>query len=370
MEIVTLNLLDILHKSQALYSTNYSGEFRTPVDFLDLILENSDTRDSIVFGLMFLQKKGDKSYLVVDGMKRLITLSLFLHAICECYKLTNEKNIHAIKLIKSRYLFNEEETKIQLNGFAKQVYEKLVKYEKMTPEEKAHPMFEMLHDFWVKIKMNNISAVQLFNELKKMKVLCCIYEDCDVENRDLYQLLNAYQSIDEIALITDFVKDYAPEDEQYWFDIMKLYKDIDLSECFEDFIRNFLTIQKNGIIPQSNLYRSFKRFYQRMNVYQQPKEIFKTIEKFAKHYIQIIQADFENFEIKKLVTTINEQNMHETYPYLLEVLDDYKAGRLTEETLIELLTTVIKFIEEQRQGHFTSTIDFANLSHEINQRLD
>lgn len=61
--------------------------------------------------------------------------------------------------------------------------------------------------------------------------------------------------------------------------------------------------------------------------------------------------------------------MQETYPYLLEVLDDVESGRLTEETLIQLLNTVIAFINEQRSGNFSSTIDFANLSHEINQRI-
>lgn len=38
----------------------------------------------------------------------------------------------------------------------------------MTEEEKQHPMFIQLHEYWAKIKMNNISAVKLFNEIKKL----------------------------------------------------------------------------------------------------------------------------------------------------------------------------------------------------------
>lgn len=82
------------------------------------------------------------------------------------------------------------------------------------------------------------------------------------------------------------------------------------------------------------------------------EDFFKHIEKFAKYYIKILQADFANEEIKSLVSTINEGNMQETYPYLLEVLDDVESGRLTEETLIQLLNTVIAFINEQRSGNF------------------
>ena len=119
---------------------------------------------------MYLQKTDNDSFIVIHGMKRLITLSLLLHAICECYKLTNEKNEHAIELIKKRYLFNNSGTKIQLEGYEKQIYEKLVNYEKMSLEEKEHPMFKVLHEFWAKIKMTNISAKKLFAQIRQIKV--------------------------------------------------------------------------------------------------------------------------------------------------------------------------------------------------------
>lgn len=100
MEVKTLNLLDILNKSQVLYSTDYSGEYQAPADLLENILENSGSEEPIFNGIMFLQKTSSRSYLVVDGIKRIIQFSLLLHALCECYKLTNEKNNHAIELIK------------------------------------------------------------------------------------------------------------------------------------------------------------------------------------------------------------------------------------------------------------------------------
>ncbi len=61
--------------------------------------------------------------------------------------------------------------------------------------------------------------------------------------------------------------------------------------------------------------------------------------------------------------------MQETYPYLLEVLDDVESGRLTEETLIQLLNTVIAFINDQRSCNFSRKIDFATLRHENNQTI-
>lgn len=372
MEIKTLNLLDILNKSQVLYSTDYSGEFQAPADLLENLLENSGSDEPILDGIMFLQKTSSRSYLVVDGIKRIIQFSLLLHALCECYKLTNEKNDHAIELIKKRYLFFGKYTKIHLHGYEKIIYEKLVKYEHMTEEEKQHPMFIQLHEYWAKIKMNNISAVKLFNEIKKVNVLACVYEDSEIENRDLFQYLNCNNpNLEELLLITDFIKENSKDGLKAWYDILDLYKNAGLKDYFKYFVRDFLTIQRNGIIPKANeLYMSFKRYYKRLAPNMDIKDFFKHIEKFAEYYIKILQADFANEEIKSLITTINEGDMQETYPYLLEVLDDVESGRLTEETLIQLLNTVIAFINEQRSGNFSSTIDFANLSHEINQRIN
>ena len=61
--------------------------------------------------------------------------------------------------------------------------------------------------------------------------------------------------------------------------------------------------------------------------------------------------------------------MYETFPYLLEVTDDYSNGRITDETFCQLLDTVILFIAEQRSGSFESAINFGNLSHEINRKM-
>lgn len=372
MELRTLNLLDILNKSQELYSTDYSGEFEAPADLLENILENSNLDEPITNGIMFFQKFEEKSYLVVDGLKRIIQFSLLLHAICECYKRTNDKNSRAIELIKKRYLFSSENLKLQLIGFEKVVYEKLIKYEPMTKEEKEHPIFKQLQEYWTKIKLNNLSATKLFNEIKKINVLACIYEKSEIKNRDLYQYLNCNNSnIEELLLITNFLKEVSIEHINSWYNILDLYKNVGLKNYFKYFIKDFLTIQRNGIIPKSNeLYMSFKRYYKRLVPNMGIENFLKHIEKFARYYIKILQADFKNEEVKSLITTINEHGMQETYPYLLEVLDDIENGRLTDETFIQLLNTVISFIKEQRTGNFSSTINFANLSHEINQRIN
>ncbi|MBR1680611.1 hypothetical protein IJ707_02350 [bacterium] len=372
MEIKLLNLLELIQNTQAFYSTEYSGEYRVPADLLENLLENSQTKEPTFDGVIFLQKINEESYIVVDGMKRLITLSLLLHAICECYKLTSDKNTKAIDLVKKRYLFGNYGTKIQLNDYEKNIYEKLLNYERMTLEEKQHPMFRMLHEFWAKIKMNNLSAVRLFNHIKQIKALVCIYDECKIENRDLYQFLNCNNGyIDELRLINNFIEEKTGEQAVLWYEIIDMFKKADMVRKIKYFFLDFLTIQKNGIIPKENeIYMSFKRFYLRMlNAGQTIDDFFKNVKRIAEIYIKLSTANFENKEIQQRIQTIKDNNMYETFPYLLEVTDDYLNKRITEETLSQLLDTLILFVAEQKSGNFESMVNFANLSHEINRRI-
>lgn len=372
MEIKVTNILEFLNNTQVLYSTEFAGEYVAPVDLLENILENSSTQEPLNFGVLFLNKINNDSYIVIDGLKRLISFSLFLHALCECYKMTNEKNDHAISLIKKRYLFGKLGTKIQLNGYEKEIYEKIVKYEKMSFDEKEHTMFKTLHDFWAKITMNNLSAVQLFKQIKNTNFVICTYENCEVENRDLYQYLNCNNSyIEEIRLITNFIEEKAGEYATYWYEIIEMFKNADMERKIKYFFLDFLTIQKNGVMPKENeIFFSFKRYYLKMiNSGLSLKNLFDVIKTSAEHYIKISNVDFGNAEIEKRIHTLKDNNLYETFPYILEVTDDYENKLITAETFCQLLDTVILFIAEQKSGGFKSTINFGNLSHEINCRM-
>lgn len=372
MEQKTLNLSEILHKTQTFYSSDFSSDYIMSADLLEMLIENIDTEEPLFYGIISLQKSQNNSYIVIDGLNRIISLSLLLHAICECYKLTNKKNEHAIELIKKRYLFNDLGTKIQLRNFDKIVYEKIVNYEKMNSEEKSHAMFEVLHTFWAKIKMNNLSAVELFNQIKKIQVFVNIFDKSDIDKRDIYQHLNCNNpNLNQIKLISSFIKEKTKEGFAIWQEILELFKKADMDLKFKYFIFDFLSIQKNGVIPKDNeIYLSFKKYYLKMiNAGQKPEIFFASLKNTAGYYIKISKAEFENKDIATRIETIKNSNMYETFPYLLEVTEDYENNRITAETFCQLLDNVILFIAEQRSGGFESIINFANLSREITLRM-
>lgn len=360
MKIKSLNLTELLNKTQVLYSVAYTGEYKAPVDLLENLLETVDTDEPFVYGLIFLQKIKNNSYIIIDGTKRLISLSLLLHAICECFKLTKKQQITAS--IKEKFIFSEKELKLQLNGQDKYIYEKLIKYEKLTDEEKESSLFKTLHSFWAKIKMDNIPIEKILKLVKQINAIVCICDETEVQNRDIYQYLNCNNPLlDETALITDFIKEQT--DIKYWNEIIELFKKADMTRKFRYFLVDYLTIQKNGIVPNENeIYMSFKRYYiKALKSGKTPAKIFESLKNFAKYYIKISTANFENKEIKKRIQTIKDNNMYITFPYLLEITDEYMNKKMPEETYCKMLDNVILFVAEQRSGNFESIINYANL---------
>ena len=86
------------------------------------------------------------------------------------------------------------------------------------------------------------------------------------ENRDLYKSLNYNnKNIEELQLITNFIEQNAGDSAKLWYDIVDMFKNADMMRKFRYFLKDFLTIQKNGIIPGDNeLYISFKKYYLRL----------------------------------------------------------------------------------------------------------
>ena len=215
-----VNLLDFLNKTKNLSTLDFATCPVDLVNFLDLMTEEEQFTQKIDLGLIYLYQKTLDNYTVVDGLSRFLSLSLLLHAVCECYKKTSTQNDKAIKTIRSKYLFYEDKTKLRLPTVEQRIYEKIINGERLSGKEKEHPMFVLLHNFWSTIKQENLQASNIFKMLQKISVTVV-----DVENvslLDLYCTLNKNnRDIDPLMLITQYLKQYNIESE--WEKIRSLY---------------------------------------------------------------------------------------------------------------------------------------------------
>ena len=123
-----VNLLKFLNIVHGLHTLSFAKCNRELVNFLDLMMEDEQFTRTIDLGIIYIKQKSDDQYIIVDGLGRIVSLSLLLHAICECYKKTTQKNEKAIKTIRSKYLYSGKKLKLILNEEEAKIYAKILVY--------------------------------------------------------------------------------------------------------------------------------------------------------------------------------------------------------------------------------------------------
>ena len=113
-----------------------------------------------------------------------------------------------------------------------------------------------------------------------------------------------------------------------WLDME--FKFLEASEklnknLFEKFLIDYLTIQKNAVIPQKeNLLKEFIDFYQKISKFQDKELVIKNIYRYSIYYLRITFAQLKDDDIRKKIKTINALKATDSYPFLMEVFEDFE----------------------------------------------
>ena len=359
MEVV--NLLKFLNIVQDLYALDYNRCNRELTDLLDLMSEDEQFVRSIDLGIIFVNRKSIDQYIIVDGLSRILSLSLLLHAVCECYKKTSSKNAKAIKTIRSKYLFNaDSKLKINLHPSDAELYAKLINGDRLSSHEKSKPIFLLLHNYWLRIKNENFQAADIFKMLQKIKVT--VVETQNISKRDLYYKLNSdKRSIDQIALIENYLKE---KDLSFEWESMKE------SYCVEKddmliFLMDFLITKFNyKNFTKERLYENFVNYFETMKQYISTLKIMDNIRFAAMLYNIILNINFENKDIKKAFMDIRRHDGEDTFAYILSVYEDVYKGNISEQTFLEILTTIDEYLKNRQTSG--KNIDFNQLVQYLN----
>ncbi|MBR6127762.1 hypothetical protein IKQ21_08775 [bacterium] len=355
----TVNLLDFLNSAKDLYALDYARCDGELVNFLDLMTEDEQFTRSIDLGIVFVFEKTDNKYIIVDGLGRIVSLSLLLHAICECYKKTTTQNEKAIKTIRSKYLLKNSNLKLHLSEKDNVIYEKIINGERLSGREKSAPLFVLLHNFWSQIKEEKLQASKIFDMLKKIEIT--LVETDDVSRRDLFYKLNRHRNINQILLIDDFMKENKVIDE--WIEIKSKYfvEKNDIYLFLKDF---FITKFNYKRYSEDRLYESFVNYFETMKQDITRKHILQNIERSAMLYYNILNLNFDNDDVRNMFIQIKKHGGEDTYAYILSVYEDYYRGNLSESIFLEILQTVDEYLKNRQSSE--KNIDFNELIQYLN----
>ena len=357
-----VNLLEFLNNTLDLYALDYARcDNRDLVNFLNLMTADEQFTHSIDLGLIFLEQRNTGKYIIVDGLSRILSLCLLLHAVCECYKKTTERNEKAIKTIRKKYLYTSStKIKLHLSKNDADLYVKIINGERLSGHEKQKPMFLLLHNFWTQIKEDNLRAADIFKMLQKINVT--LVETEGVSNRNLYYKLNSgSRKLNQLALIDDYMAEnkVLPA----WEEIKESYKvnKNDLTRFLKDF---FITKFNFKQYDEERLYENFVNYFETMKQYIKPAIVMKNIKRASELYYNILNLDINNEEIKKALINIKRHDGEDTYAYILNVYDDFYSNSISESIFIEILNTIDEYLKNRQSSG--KNIDFNELIQYLN----
>ena len=339
----TVNLLDFLSESKDLNTLDYIKCDMDLLNFLDLFTEEEEFTQKINLGIFFIDYSSMGKVVIVDGINRLLSLSLLLHAVCECYKKTTPKNEKAIKVIRSKYLLNGTKTKLRLPKKEQEIYEKIIFGEHLSGREKETPIFVLLHNFWSQIKQENLTAARIFAMLQKIQIITVDVDNTEV--RDLYYCLNKDKAgLDHLLLIGNYMKKLSVMDE--WNAFKEIFHDnkADIYRFFKDF---YVTVFKYKEFKEDRAYETFVNYFDTMLKYKTAKDIIKSINKTAFIYKDIVNVNIDDDEIKKGIINIKMHNGEDTYSYILCLFEDYIDGNISRVVFLEILSTIDEYLRNR-----------------------
>ncbi len=372
MDSSIISVSQILNNAQIFFSAGFSAGYsfdgKKAADYFEELIENSISPSPIFSGILIMEKTGN-DYTIVDGLQRLTTISLLLCALCENYKGTSEQNEDARSKIFSRFLVSQGEPKLRLEIEQQKIYKKILFSEELNESEKQNNLFLAYKSFLSAIKKRKIAGTELFRIISKIQFMTIITDKLEISVRDFYQVINSNKNESQIKLISNFI---AQEDETsgaLWQTIVGSFKKSEF--LLESFIRDFLITRTDSeTLNKSSLYNNFKKYYYTILKYQAPKTIIEGIFKYSKYYLKILNADFETPQIREQITILNKNGGKDSYPYLMEVLDDLENSHINADAFLNILMMINLFIKSRQEISVSNVnIDFSNLSKELNKML-
>ncbi len=293
--------------------------------------------------------------LIIDGQQRLTTISLLLYALGEAIDNVGEKSEINRRKINNYYLFNNDEEdelhyKLILTQQDKETYIHLID-RPILPDAGSHRLIENYRFFQKKIHESQISPIQLYRGLKKL-VIVDVSLDRNYDNPQLiFESLNSTGlDLSQADLIRNFIlMGLEPQEQtalynEYWLPMEQSFGQAHYTQLFDRFMRDYLTVKNNGIIPTlREIYTEFKSY-----VYSQEtatvKDIVADIYRYASHFAKLALSRSPDAEIQQALQDINVLKVDVAYPFLLEVYDDYSHTLLTREEFITVLNIVESYV--------------------------
>ena len=364
MPSVTASMLDFLggpHQfSIPIFRRRYSWTKKNCKQLLDNILRvgSNDNIQSHFFGsIVYIDRHvtaiGDvRKLIVIDGHQRLATLSLLLSALSLTIKDKDGDIGTSAEELQNYYLFNNQEGelryKLLLTKEDKETLIDLLENRFIFPPTNPSSLLVGNYEYF-KNRLKKVDLKDLYAGIKKLEIASVVPDPAD-DPRKIVETFNATEiSFSQADLIRNYVfinleptfqeKLY----ENYWFPMEQLFGN-EYAKCSDAFMKNYLTLKMGQVLSGKRVYEKFKEYCPVNGNSEQLEKIIIEIGHHAKHYVNMVLLKDRDRELWKCFSDLAELQADASYPFLLEVYDDYNQELIEKSDFIKILRLVESYV--------------------------
>ncbi|QRG65978.1 DUF262 and DUF1524 domain-containing protein [Brevibacillus choshinensis] len=366
MKAVETNLLKFLQGTKQFIIPIYQRKYSWTINqcrqlWNDIVrsAEDENVKGHFVGSIVYIERglyqiSSVPQLLVIDGQQRMTTLTLFLLALGKAIEESDQPCDITKKKIMNYYLVNNDEEgelyhKLILTKSDKDTLINLISDKKLR-DEYSQRVYENFTFFLEVIKKSEIDLNKLYQGIAKL-IVVDISLDRDHDNPQLiFESLNSTGlDLSQADLIRNFVlmklepKEQTDLYTEYWYPMERSFGNLNDSALFDRFMRDYLTV-KTGKIPNIlDVYAVFKDYVYHHSE-QTVKDIIEDIYRFSKHFVKLAFQTEKDKSINQVLVDINTLKVDVSYPFLLEVYDDYEHQKLSKEDFIAILKLVEAYV--------------------------
>jgi hypothetical protein len=133
--------------------------------------------------------------------------------------------------------------------------------------------------------------------------------------------------------------------ENYWKPIEWLAREeITSNSRVSDFIRDFLTIKNKKIPNKQKVYQEFKKTFEFRDV-SKLEPVLKELKKYVRYYNKLLNVQNEiDKDIRNQLSNINRLEINVSFPFLLQVYDDYTENIIDKQEFVAVLSLIESFV--------------------------
>ncbi|MDK8306751.1 DUF262 domain-containing protein [Corynebacterium imitans] len=287
-------------------------------------------------------------WLVIDGQQRLTTVSILMLALAKAIEngdIRADDQSLGVKIVDSFLMIGDQRQEVRFK--LKPVKDDKKAYDALFGEPSGYVAASNLTAnfkyFQDRLRVTEYKADEIWGAVEKLQVMLLELDKDDDPQRIFESLNSTGLDLTEADKVRNFIlMGHAPKVQE------KLYEDlwnpIEMNAKFRTsaFIRWYLTTKNSRTPREKDVYEEFKRFTQRQGA--ETKEVLEELYEFSRYYKEIQESSTEFAQADRILRRMQPILGGVTLPFLMPVLRDVHAGRITEDDFCDVLRITESFI--------------------------